>query len=246
MAPKTSRLTVLWQYVAVLVASGILFAFGGWLAVELAVSGPEARVPDVRGLPAEAARAQLEAAGMTADVDPERLLDESLPANHVVRQVPSPGTPLKRIRTVTLMLSSGPRERSLPTMVGDSRSRALIALEQQGFEVDYVAVAPSTEVPRDTIIAQEPDPAELPVGQTAPLRLLASLGPPTRYYVMVDLIGREVAAVRPYLEGLGFRVTEGPNRRVIANVPPGTIVMQSPSAGFRIAEGAEIVLQVSR
>jgi len=153
---------------------------------------------------------------------------------------------LKRIRTVRLMLSTGPRERVLPTMVGDSRSRALIALEQQGFEVDYVAVAPSTEVPRDTIIAQEPDPAELPIGQTAPLRLLASLGPPVRYYVMVDLIGREVAVVRPYLEGLGFRVAEGPNRRVIANVPPGTIVMQTPSVGFRIAQGGEIVLEVSR
>jgi serine/threonine-protein kinase len=246
VAPNTSRLTVLWQYAAVLAVSGLLFAFGGWLAVRLAVSGPETRVPDVRGLSAEAARQQLEAAGMSPVVEPERLVDETLPANHVVRQVPSPGTPLKRIRTVTLMLSTGPRERTLPTMVGDSRSRALIALEQQGFEVDYVAVAPSTEVARDTIIAQEPDPAELPPGVTAPLRLLASLGPPVRYYVMVDLIGREAAAVRPYLEGLGFRVAEGPNRRVIANVPPGTIVMQTPSAGFRVAEGGEIVLQVSR
>jgi beta-lactam-binding protein with PASTA domain len=147
---------------------------------------------------------------------------------------------------VTLMLSTGPRERSLPSMIGDSRSRALIALEQQGFEVDFVAVAPSTEVPRDTVIAQEPDPAELAVGQTAPLRLLTSLGPPTRYYVMADLINREVAVVRPYLEGLGFRVTEGPNRRLITNVPPGTIVMQTPNAGFRVAAGGEIVLQVSR
>jgi len=246
VAGTDSRLTSLLQIALVAVVSGVLFILGGWLAVRIAVTGPADRVPDLRGLSVQDAEAALAAAGMQAHVEDQRLPDEVMPADHVARQIPGPGTPLKRMRIVTLLLSAGPRDRSLPTMVGDSRSRALIALEQQGFEVDYVAVAPSTEVPRDTIIAQEPEPAELAPGTTAPLRLLTSLGPPVRTYVMVDVVGREAAVIRPYLESLGFRVSEGPNRRVIANVPPGTIVGQSPNPGFKIAEGGQIVLQVSR
>lgn len=246
MADNTPRIQTLARLAGVIAVSALCFLIGAVLAVRWAVSGPTDRVPDVTGMALEQARAVLQEQGMQIEVDDERLPVESIPADHVARQMPGPGTPLKRMRTVRLLLASGPRELSLPTMVGDSRSRAIIALEQQGFEVDYVAVAPSTEVPRDTIIAQEPDPAELLPGQTAPLRLLTSLGPPVREYVMIDVIGRSSASIRPYLESLGFRVTEGPNRRVIANVAPGTIVGQSPNPGFKIAQGGQIVLQVSR
>ena len=107
--------------------------------------------------------------------------------------------------------------------------------------------APSFEVGRDTIMAQSPEPGALADGQgVRPLRLLVSLGAPKTYYVMPNLVTRSVADVRTRIETFGFRVTEGSNRRVHANVPPGTIVAQSPQPGFRIAAGGEIVLQVSR
>lgn len=212
----------------------------------MAVSGPSDRVPDLVGMSVEEAEAALAEHGMTAEVDDDVLPLDDIPAHHVAQQNPGAGTALKRVRVVRLMLSSGPPLLELPSLVGDSRSRALIALQQQELEVDFVAVAPSYTVPRDTIIAQQPEPGDLEVGSTAPLRLLSSLGPPVRHYVMVDLVGRPVAIVRPYLESLGFRVSEGPNRRLVANVAPGTIVSHTPRPGFKIAEGGQIVLQVSR
>ncbi len=241
-----SRLISLLQLVLVVILSGAVFLFSAWLVVRLAVSGPSDEVPPLVGLSVEKAEQRLAELQMQAEIEPERLIDDTMPANYVARQDPAPGTPVKRMRTVRLMLASGPTMVQLPSMVGDSRSRALIALEQQGFEIAYVASAPSYEVGRDIIIAQEPDPAELPQGEMAPLRLLSSLGPPTRYYVMVDVINRPVSEVRPHLEALGFRVSEGPNRRVIANVPPGIVVGQQPLPGFKIAHAAEIILQVSR
>lgn len=246
MASDGSRWSFISQLAIALGVAGALFLFAGWLAVRIAVGGPRDEVPDLSGLSEQEAIQRLSELGMEAEIDEIRLPREDLPAETVARQIPGAGTPVKRMRVVRLMLASGPRQRFTPRMVGESRNRALIALEQQDFEVDYVATAPSWEVPRDRIIAQEPNPAELTVGENTPLRLLTSLGAPTRFYVMVDLVGRPVREVRARLESLGFRVTEGVNRRVVENVPPGTVVEQQPYAGFRIAEGGQIQLRVSR
>lgn len=246
MAPEGSRWSFIWQLAVALGVAGLLFLFAGWLAVRIAVGGPRDEVPDLAGLPVEEARARLQEHGMEAEIDPIRLPREDLAADTVARQIPGAGTPVKRMRVVQLMLAAGPRQRATPTMVGESRQRALIALQQQEFQVDFVAVAPSWGIERDRIIAQEPNPAELAPGESAPLRLLTSLGPPTRHFVMVDLVGRSVRDIRPWLERIGFRVAEGVNRRVVANVPPGTIIGQSPPAGSKIAQGGQIDLQVSR
>ena len=247
MASASSLFASFARLFVVLAFSGLTFILGGWLVTRLAVGGAEARVPDLAGLTAEQAAELLAAADMELEVEEARLPRDDVPADAVARQDPTPGTPVKRMRTVRVMLSTGPLAATVPDLVGDSRQRALIALEQQGIPVEYVASAPSNEVPRDVIIAQSP-PAD-PSGTTPrdrPLRLLASLGSPQTYYVMPDLVSLAVRDVRDQLERRGFRVSEGPNRRVYANVPPGTIVSQGPQPGFRIAAGGQIVLQVSR
>ncbi|NKB90154.1 MAG: PASTA domain-containing protein [Acidobacteria bacterium] len=246
MPSLSSYLASFGRVIFVLGVSTVTFVAGGWVVTRLAVSGPADRVPDLRGLADTAALAELEAAGMVLEIDEDRLQANAVPADHVVRQDPAPGTQVKRMRTVRVMLSTGPLELVVPNHVGDARQRALIRLEQQGVQVDYVASAPSYDVPRDTIIAQSPPADAPPTEAQRPLRLLSSLGPPIVYYVMPNLVTHAVGDVRSDIEARGFRVSEGSNRRVHANVPPGTIVAQSPQPGFRIAAGGEIVLEVSR
>jgi len=247
LASVASYLASIGRLAFILAVSVFAFAVGGLFATRLAVSGPADRVPDIVGMASAEAAALLEAAGMTLEVDADRLQLDDVPADHVARQDPAAGTQVKRMRAVRVMMSTGPLARSVLSLVGDSRQRALIALEQRGIAVDYVASAPSFEVQRDTIIAQSPEPDVMSEEQTSrPLRLLVSLGAPLTYYVMPNVVTQSVAAVRGRIEAFGFRVTEGSNRRVHANVPPGTIVAQSPQPGFRIAAGGEIVLHVSR
>ena len=247
MASVASLLASLGRLAVILSVSVLAFVVGGLLATNLGVSGPADRVPNILGMSSDEATNALAAAGMTLEVDTGRLQVDDVPPDHIARQDPAAGTHVKRMRTVRVMMSTGPLVRSVVSLVGDSRQRALIALEQQGVAVDYVASAPSFEVRRDTIIAQSPEPDAMAVESTSrPLRLLVSLGAPAAYYVMPNLVTRSVTEVRAWIESLGFRVSEGSNRRVHANVPPGTIVAQSPQPGFRIAAGGEIVLQVSR
>ena len=233
------------QLACVVAAMASVFGLGAWLALGLAVRGPEVRVPDVVGWALNEATAELEELGIAVEVDDIRLAHQELPANTVLKQDPGAGTPLKRMRTIRLMLASGPVQQTLPTMVGDYATRARIALEQQGMSVDYVAIVHSYEMESDRVIAQEPNPAELAPGTTVPLRLLKSLGAPPAIYVMVDLIGRPLMEVQSFLEARGFEVGSVRSRR-LPTLNPGTVVGQSPAAGYQVAAGAEIDLQVSR
>ncbi|MDP9999208.1 serine/threonine-protein kinase [Pseudarthrobacter sulfonivorans] len=104
--------------------------------VNLTVSkGPQPiPVPSVVGQEEDAAVAAIEAAGLTADVAPEEVLDRKVPEGSVVSQSPANGT-LTRGGTVTLTVSKGPRMVEVPSFIGKQATEARKGLEALGFEV---------------------------------------------------------------------------------------------------------------
>lgn len=91
-------------------------------------------VPSVVGKSADDAVAAVKAAGLTAEVDPEKVFDRKIPAGAVVSQSPANGT-LTRGGTVTLTVSKGPRMVAVPSYIGKQAGEARKALEALGFEV---------------------------------------------------------------------------------------------------------------
>lgn len=91
-------------------------------------------VPSVVGKSADDAVAAVKAAGLTAEVDPEKVFDRKIPAGAVVSQSPANGT-LTRGGTVTLTVSNGPRMVAVPSYIGKQAGEARKALEALGFEV---------------------------------------------------------------------------------------------------------------
>ena len=224
---------------------GMLFVVGGYVAVMWSLGTEEFDMPDVVGLPLVAAQDILTANGLLVEVDEGLLTDDAIPAGHVLRQNPLAGTAIKRRRGIRLTLSSGLPKRLLPMVVGDALPRATIALEQQEVGVEYVSRVYSTEFAKDLVIAQQPNSTELPEGVTVPVRLLVSLGPPPKKYIMPDLVYRNVGEVREYLETMGFRIQERPPNRLDAGQPLGTILRQNPPQGFAVQEGDLIRLVVN-
>ncbi len=224
---------------------GMLFVVGGYVAVMWSLGAEEFDMPDVVGLPLVAAQDILTASGLLVEVDEGQLTDDAIPAGHVLRQNPLAGTAIKRRRGIRLTLSSGLPKRLLPLVVGDALPRAKIALEQQEVGVEYVSRVYSTEFDKDLVIAQQPNSTELPEGVTVPVRLLVSLGPPPKKYIMPDLVYRNVGEVREYLETMGFRIQERPPNRLDAGQPLGTILRQNPPLGFAVHEGDLIQLVVN-
>ncbi|MBG6218020.1 serine/threonine-protein kinase [Arthrobacter sp. CAN_A6] len=109
-------------------------------AIDLVVSrGPEPiRIPEVTGLPREAAVQAIEDAGLTPEVLGDAVNSVSVPEGAVALQSPATGQ-AARGTVVELTLSAGPRILRVPNVFSNSEEAAVAALEAAGFqvEVDY-------------------------------------------------------------------------------------------------------------
>ncbi|MFJ3936162.1 Stk1 family PASTA domain-containing Ser/Thr kinase [Streptomyces parvus] len=104
-------------------------------AVALVVSkGAPIDVPDVTGLSAEEATAELEAEGLKAEVLPGRVHSPEA-AGDVAEQSPGEGTEAAEGDTIQLTVSKGPRMLDVPDVTGRDVDEARSTLEEAGFEV---------------------------------------------------------------------------------------------------------------
>lgn len=220
--------------------------FGGGLlfytVLNLTVRGGKVTLPDLKGLSKTAASRRLEGLGLKMAVREERF-DSRTPYGVVLDQDIDPGTTLKSGRTVELTLSMGTKVASVPELRGTlSLRQATLLLDQNGL-VQGVVDAISNTLPRDTVLAQSPEPGiEVPRG--AAVSLLISSGPELKSWVMPDFKGDPVSKARSFLKAMGLvlrRVTE----KKLPGVAPGTVASQSLSAGAKVEEGLEVALVVA-
>ncbi|MEW2059445.1 Stk1 family PASTA domain-containing Ser/Thr kinase [Streptomyces sp. NPDC007002] len=137
-------------------------------AVALVVSkGAPVDVPDVTGLSAEDATAELEAEGLKAEVLPGRVHSPEA-AGEVTEQSPGEGTEAAEGDTIQLTLSKGPRMVDVPDVTGRDVDEARSTLEEAGFEVKVDRPFLSFS---DTIASQSVDGGEqAPEGSTITIK----------------------------------------------------------------------------
>ena len=111
-------------------------------------------IPTVVGETFESASSQLQAAGFAVarqDVDSEQ------PKGIVVRQSPAGGASASRGSTVTLSVSKGPKESSIPDVTSQDEEAARAALESAGFDV-VVQDEETTDPTQDGIVVNQDPP----------------------------------------------------------------------------------------
>lgn len=108
-------------------------------AVDLVISkGREPiDVPNVVDMTKDEAVAAIEATGLVAQVSEEKY-DNSVAAGLVISQSPTASSTLFRGDTVTLVVSLGPEQVTVPNVVGKRRSEGVRLLQEAGFDVDVV------------------------------------------------------------------------------------------------------------
>jgi eukaryotic-like serine/threonine-protein kinase len=228
----------LFAIAACLVATYLLFAV---TAMRVALRVREVPVPDLRNRTVAEATAQLQDAGLAVTVDESGRLDPKVPAGRIAIQEPAPGAITRRQRSVRVWVSQGPRITMIPTLTGESERAAQLRLQQDGLAVTSLAEVRSSDFPSGTVIAQEPPGS----AHGTEVALLVNRGERSHYYVMPDLIGVAGSRAVDLLRARGFRVTivgELP----YPGVPAGIVLRQFPAAGFQIAAGDPISLEVSR
>ncbi len=211
------------------------------LAARLALRAREVRVPAVVGASVNAASSALADVGLALKVEEGRRIEPKIPPGRIARQDPVPGVPARRGRGVRVWLSSGNRATAVPALIGETVRTAQLRIEQDGLEVSGIAEIRSNEFPADTVIAQ--NPAAGASGHS--VHLLVNRGDRAATYVMPDLIGLDGARATDVLRSSGFRVAVVA-QQPYPGVPTGVVLRQSPQAGFQVAPGDTVSLEVSR
>ena len=224
--------------VACLVVTYLLFAV---TAMRVALKVREVPVPDLRNHTVAEATATLLDEGLVLNVDDSGRLDPEIPAGRIALQEPAPGAITRRQRSIRVWLSQGPRITVIPPLTGESERAAQLRLQQDGLSLTSLAEVRSSDFPSGTVIAQEPPGS----AQGTEVALLVNRGERGHQYVMPDLIGVAGSRAVDLLRTRGFRVTVT-DELPYPGVPAGIVLRQFPSAGFQIAAGDPISLEVSR
>jgi eukaryotic-like serine/threonine-protein kinase len=221
-----------------LVATYLLFAAA---SMRLALRAREVQVPDLTNRTANEATAIAGDLGLAVKVDEARRVDAKIGAGRVVAQEPAAGSTARRQRSLRVWLSAGQRATSVPALTGDSERTAQLRLAQDGLSLASVSEIRSPDYPSDVVLAQEPPPKSAGTR----VALLVNRGDRGTSYVMPDLIGVNGDRAAEILRQRGFRVAVvGSNP--YPGVAAGVVIRQNPQAGFQIAAGEAISLEVSR
>jgi len=221
-----------------LVATYVLFAAA---SMRVALRASEVLVPDFTNRTANDASSTAASLGLALKVDDTKRTDTKVSAGRIMSQDPAPGSTARRQRTVRVWLSAGARATIVPGLTGETERTAQLRLTQNGFTLTAVSEIRSQDFPSDVVVAQEPPPKT----PGAAVSLLVNRGDRGATYVMPDLIGVNGDRAAEVLRQRGFRLAVvGSNP--YPGIPAGVVLRQNPQAGFQIAPGEPISLEVSR
>jgi eukaryotic-like serine/threonine-protein kinase len=170
--------------------------------------------------------------------------DPRMAADRIVAQEPAGGSRLKSQRSIRVWVSLGPRRLTVPGVEGESLRTGRLSLEQAEVPVGRVVEVPDGKE-EGTVLMQNPPAGETGALPAEGVSLLVSLGPVWSEYVMPDLIGRRAGDVLDSLRWAGLKVTDV-TYRSYPGVPAGTVIRQSPPAGYRVSRHSAVSIEVSR
>jgi serine/threonine-protein kinase len=194
-------------------------------------------VPNVVGLGRRAARKALTDAGF--EVQEHRVPDDNVGVDHVIRQSPPGNAQAASGRTVTIDVSTGPAQGSVPDVVGKTEDEARTALEGAGFRVT-VARKEDATAKAGTVLDQNPAKGASAARGT-PVTITVAAEPSG--VAVPDVVGATQNKATETLSGDGLKVvvTEMP---VDSPDTDGVVQSQSPAPGTKAKRGSTVTITV--
>ncbi|HZV72913.1 MAG TPA: Stk1 family PASTA domain-containing Ser/Thr kinase [Conexibacter sp.] len=210
--------------------------------VTLTVSrGPgQVAVPSVDGLDEQKAVAQLTDAGLVAD-RLVRQADATVPAGRVIRTSPAAGQTVARGSSVTLVVSSGPKQVGVPDVVGLTKQEAQQILGNQGFQFTSSEAGSDTVGP-GTVLSQDPIAgAKVEPGSSVAIVIARAIP----MVDVPDLLGQSGTEAAATLTAAGL-VPRTSMRDVTDRAQDGIVLDQRPAPGTQVKKGAPVRIIVGR
>jgi serine/threonine-protein kinase len=193
-------------------------------------------VPYVNGLQEALARNALTEKNLQVRV--RHLSNPDVEEGLVFHQSPDAGTRVDKQTMVTIDVSTGKRQVTVPSVVGKSESDAVKELTQAGLDTRVVEV--SSKKAEGTVTGQLPGPTTVVVEGTQ-IRINVSSGP--KQVSVPGVIGLAYEQAASEIQRAGFSVSRVD---VGSDLAKGIVVDQDPNGGLTASEGSVVTLSVSK
>lgn len=233
----TQKKSVFQSKIFVIAAIVLIFfgcTAGAFLAFGKFWSMAEVQVPDVKSRPMALAKQLLETSNLRVHIVEQ--YDSQISAGQVISQSPEAGATVKEQRVITIYVSKGGEELTMPNLKGLSRLSAESKLKKMGLMVGNVYEKVSDQEAW-TVLEQEPvSGKKIPKGQSVDLTI--SKGQPIKLVSVPDFTGGTLDNAKDRLKQL--KLVLGTVTREKSRQASGTILYQTPSAGTEVDEGTTI------
>src|SRR6202167_3093329 len=248
-----------------LVLAGLALAMAGLVSavvtMRFAIHGAEVRVPDLQGLTVSEAVHRTANMGLNLGID-NKYYSVDVPAGRVLAQSPLPGAIVRREWRMRVTESLGPQRVAIPKVVGQQERVAAIEVRRVGLDLEETAQMPYSGVPPGTVIAQNPQQGAGGVERPSVSLLVSTAAPTTpQALVMPQLVGMPLAAATAFVVHAGLKL--GPVQNSYSDAlppagedagmapahtvdPGGTVLSQTPIAGYRVEPRMTITLRVAQ
>jgi beta-lactam-binding protein with PASTA domain len=199
-------------------------------------NGPSTvKVPDVVGLEQADARRRVRNADLRPTVDQES--STKVPEGTVIRTDPGAGRLIERNSSITLFVSSGPGEATVPNVVGEDQESAVARLRAEG--LSPIVRERSSSEPVDTVVDQTPASGQK-VDEGSSVTIFVSDG---KVREVPDVTGLTQGEAEAELQDAGFNVSVR-TRPTDQPDEDGTVLSQSPRGGAERRESATVTITV--
>ncbi|MHC5796615.1 Stk1 family PASTA domain-containing Ser/Thr kinase [Lacisediminihabitans sp. FW035] len=232
-----------WLFALVILIAALAGGTGWYFG---AGPGAQVAIPDLAGQSPSAASATLSGLGLTVNPTPGETPSLKVPKGAVAETTPAIGTRVPKDSQVTLLVSSGPKNIAVPTLVGEAQNAAIQKIKDAGFRYDSKASSKQfdAKVSKDTVIAAfGTDALDLTsvttYGQNQPISLVVSVG------AIPDVAGKTVEDATTTLSEVDLTATPG-RQDYSDTVPKGNVIGIDLATGAVVRPGDPISLTISK
>ena len=254
-------MTGFFRFVLVLLLLMVVAMSSAIVTMHFAIHGAEVTTPNLSGMTLQDAGRRAAAAGLSLHVESRRY-SADVPAGLVAEQSPVAGTIVRRGWRVWLTQSLGPQKLAIPDLIGQDQRLATIEIRRAGLESGVTADLPWAAAAPGTVIAQSPqaNATGVPTPMVNVLLAVPQAGTDGGE-VMPDVEGEIFTAAAFTLTRAGLSLAPVKEQDVhlpAVNVPgavtapsaptapAGTVIAQSPPAGYRVDATTVVQLTVAR
>ncbi|MFW5995781.1 MAG: Stk1 family PASTA domain-containing Ser/Thr kinase [Halanaerobiaceae bacterium] len=230
-----------WVLISLIVFSGL--AFGFYFFYQNYMDVPVVEVPDLVEMEYEKAERRAAEIGLSVERQDEDVYHSEVPEDHIISQVPEAGERIRQTRNITVTVSRGPQEITMPDLTGMTLREAEVTLDNEELEIAEREHEYNSEYEEDHVFDQEPSPDE-ELGSDDEIVLYISRGDQPRMVEMPNVIGLSLEEAEKNLEDADLSPGEI-EREETKRFLEDQVFEQEHSQGEEIPEGEEVDLNVS-